>query len=94
MIVFCEAAESEATRFVEPAFSFVDAASAIETDGTASSSTMVNCPRTSLMTAFDGEDKVTEKTSLTSSTVSARIGILNVSDVSPGMNVKVPVVAV
>ena len=72
------------------AFSFAVEASASETDGGKSSSKIVNCPSRSLMVALVGDDNVTEKTSLSSSIVSAKIGILNVLDVSPGLKVSVP----
>ena len=59
-----------------------------------SSSVIVNVPVESLIVAFEALDKVIVTVSLASSNESARTVTGMVLDVSPGLNVKVPFVAV
>ena len=62
--------------------------------GAASSSVIVNVAVESLIDALDAFDKVIVAVSLFSSSVSARIGTLNVPEVDPAEIVNVPDVAV
>ena len=79
-----------------PADSFVVATSFIEIEGAASSSVMVivAVPDDVLTVALVGEDSATVKVSFASSIESAKIGICIVFEVSVGLKVSVPVVAV
>ena len=66
----------------------------MDNDGALSSSVIVNVPVASLIVAFDALDKVIVTVSLFSSKASARTVTGMVLDVSPALNVSVPLVAV
>ena len=78
--------------FVEVLLSSDVETSLIDNAGVASSSVMVKVPVESLIVAFEAFDKVMVTVSLGSSVESARTSIEIVFDVSPALNVSVPLV--
>ena len=88
------AAERVTVIFVAALLSSEVVTSLIDKEGVASSSVIVNVPVASLILAFEALDKVIVTVSLASSNESARTVTGIVLDVSPALNVKVPLVAV
>ena len=82
-----------ATRFTVPATS-AEVRSPSETVGAASSSVIVIVAVLLDKPALLGDESVTMKVSLFSSTESDKIGIVNVCVKSPGLNVRLPDVEV
>ena len=89
-----EAADKVAVNVALAALSSEVVTSAIDIEGTSSSSVMVKVAVASLIVAFEALDKVSVAVSLFSSAASLRIGTVKVPVVSPAEMVRVPLVAV
>ena len=89
MIAFPEAADSEATRLVEAAFSFDVETSLMEIVGAGSLSVIVTVPVATAIVEFVGLAKAMVNVSSASSNVSLVILAVTVFDVSPGAKVRV-----
>ena len=89
-----EAADKETVKVALAAFSLAVLTSAIERVGVASSSAIVRIAVSSENVAFAALERVIVAVSLTSSSVSAKTGTLNVPEVAPAEIVNVPDVAV
>ena len=89
MIAFPEAADSEATRFVDAAFSFDVETSLMEIVGAGSLSVIVTEPVAVPRVALEGLDKVIVKPSSISSRESSLIVAETVFEVWPGVKVSV-----
>ena len=91
VIVFSEAAESVATKFVDAAVSFAVVTSFIEIVGAGSLSVIVTVPVATAIVAFETFDKVISNVSSISSTASSVIVAEMVFDVWPAVKVSVVV---